>query len=87
MTKFFEVTYLTNSIEQEELKIMDVAGYSSIKFNGARDIYGAGIHYQTETAFIAAESLPALRRNLRKVFGYAYDKFLYHEIKLIRARR
>lgn len=74
--KTFEVQFTDSSI----MTIMDVEGYSHIKFESKRQVYGGGRYYNVETAFVRATSLTALRAELKRVFGYRFEKYLYNRI-------
>ncbi len=74
--KTFEVTFTVS----DAMTIMDVVGYSHIKFESERRVYGAGRYYTVETAFIRASSLTALRAELKRVFGYRFEKYLYNRV-------
>lgn len=84
--KVFEVTYSSELISNDALLIMDVSGYSHIKFESKRSVYGGGHYYTVETAFVRAVSLTALRAELKRVFGYRFEKYLYNSIKPFRGQ-
>lgn len=74
--KTFEVQFT----DTNAMTIMDVKGYSHIKFESKCQVYGGGHYYTVETAFIRATSLTALRAELKRVFGYRFEKYLYNRI-------
>ena len=83
--KTFEVTFSSEFISNDALLIMDVKGYSHIKFESKRQVYGGGHYYTVETAFIQAKNLTGLRAELKRVFGYNFEKYLYNSIKPFQA--
>lgn len=83
--KTFEVTFSSEFIGNDSSLIMDVSGYSHIKFESKRRVYGGGHYYTVETAFVRATSLTALRAELKRVFGYRFEKYLYNSIKPFQA--
>lgn len=65
---------------EDELTIMDVAGYSHIQFESEKQVYGAGRYYLTKTAFIRSRSYTRLVKALKEVFGYSFGKFVWERI-------
>lgn len=80
--KTFEVTFSSDFLNNQASLIMDVKGYSCIKFESKRKVYGGGHYYTVETAFIQAKNLTGLRAELKRVFGYRFEKYLFNSIKL-----
>lgn len=77
--KWFEVTFLPKT---EYDNIIRMGGYSHVKYGGDRNVcIGSGADWNVSTAIIGAHSKTALRRELRQVFGYVYEKWVYHQIK------
>lgn len=81
--KWFKVQYSVDFSIDASLLIMDLPGYSHIQFQSQKAVYGAGCHYQTETAFVRSHSLTSLRKELKSVFGYNFEKYLYNRIQAV----